>query len=144
MRRVVVTGMGAVTPIGNNLEETWNGIREGKCGIDYISGYDTTNRKVKVAGEIKNLNLEDYIDKREIRKMDRFVALAQIAADEAVKDAAISFEGEEEDFGVIVSSGIGGLTTIEEEYRKGMEKGFDRVSPYFIPSQHPFIFASCR
>lgn len=133
-RRVVVTGMGAVTPIGNNLEETWNGIREGKCGIDYISGYDTTNRKVKVAGEIKNLNLEDYIDKREIRKMDRFVALAQIAADEAVKDAAISFEGEEEDFGVIVSSGIGGLTTIEEEYRKGMEKGFDRVSPYFIPS----------
>ena len=65
--------------------------------------------------------------------MDRFVALAQIAADEAVKDAGISFEGEEDDFGVIVSSGIGGLTTIEEEYRKGMEKGFDRVSPYFIP-----------
>ena len=133
-RRVVVTGMGAVTPIGNSVAETWQGIREGKCGIDFITRYDTSARKVKVAGEIKDLNLEDFIDKRELRKMDRFVALAQIAADEAVKDAGISFEGEEDDFGVIVSSGIGGLTTIEEEYRKGMEKGFDRVSPYFIPS----------
>lgn len=133
-RRVVVTGMGAVTPIGNNVAETWQGIREGKCGIDFITKYDTSTRKVKVAGEIKDLNLEDFIDKRELRKMDRFVALAQIAANEAIKDAGISFEGEEDDFGVIVSSGIGGLTTIEEEYRKGMEKGFDRVSPYFIPS----------
>ncbi len=133
-RRVVITGMGAITPIGNTVEETWQGIREGRCGIDFITKYDTSTRKVKVAGEIKNLNLEDYIDKRELRKMDRFVALAMIAADEAVADAGISFEGEEEDFGVIVSSGIGGLTTIEEEYRKGMEKGFDRVSPYFIPS----------
>ncbi len=133
-RRVVVTGMGAVTPIGNSVAETWQGIRDGKCGIGLITKYDTSNRKVKVAGEVKDLNLEDYIDKRELRKMDRFVALAQIAANEAVADAGISFEGEEEDFGVIVSSGIGGLTTIEEEYRKGMEKGFDRVSPYFIPS----------
>lgn len=133
-RRVVITGMGAITPIGNTVEETWQGIREGRCGIDFITRYDTSTRKVKVAGEIKNLNLEDYIDKRELRKMDRFVALAMIAADEAVADAGISFEGEEEEFGVIVSSGIGGLTTIEEEYRKGMEKGFDRVSPYFIPS----------
>lgn len=133
-RRVVITGMGTVNPVGNTVEETWKGIREGVCGIDFITGYDTSDRKVKVAGEVKNLVLEDHIDKRELRKMDRFVALAEIAAEEAVKDAGISFEGEEDEFGVIVSSGIGGLPTIESEHVKGMEKGFDRVSPYFIPS----------
>ena len=134
MRRVVITGMGAVTPIGNNVEETWNSVKAGKCGIDYITHYDTTNRKVKVAGEVKNLNLEEHIDKKELRKMDRFVALALIAADEAVKDSEIDFSKESEDCGIIVASGIGGLGTIEEEHARGEQKGFDRISPYFIPS----------
>ena len=134
MRRVVITGMGAVTPIGNNVEETWRSVKEGKCGIDYITHYDTTDRKVKVAGEVKNLNLEEHIDKKELRKMDRFVALALIAADEAVKDSKIDFSNESEDCGVIVASGIGGLGTIEEEHTRGEHKGFDRISPYFIPS----------
>lgn len=134
MRRVVITGMGAVTPIGNNVSETWSSVKEGKCGIAPITHYDTTDRKVKVAGEVKELNLEDYVDKKELRKMDRFCAFALIAADEAVKDANISFEEESDRCGVLVSSGIGGLGTIEKEHTKGEEKGFDRISPYFIPA----------
>lgn len=134
MRRVVITGMGAVTPVGNNVNEMWEGVKAGKCGIGLITSYDTTGRKVKVAGEVKDLNVEDFIDKREIRKMSRFSMFAIIAADEAVADAGISFENDAERCGVIVSSGIGGLDTIEKEHAKGMEKGHDRVSPYFIPS----------
>lgn len=134
MRRVVITGMGAVTPIGNNVAETWSGIKEGKCGIAPITHYDTTDRKVKVAGEVKNLNLEEHVDKKELRKMDTFCAFALIAADEAVKDSGISFEQDSDRCGVLVSSGIGGLGTIETEHSKGEEKGFDRVSPYFIPA----------
>lgn len=134
MRRVVITGMGAVTPIGNNVAETWSGIKEGKCGIAPITHYDTSDRKVKVAGEVKNLNLEEYVDKKELRKMDTFCAFALIAADEAVKDSGISFEQDSDRCGVLVSSGIGGLGTIETEHSKGVEKGFDRVSPYFIPA----------
>ncbi len=134
MRRVVITGMGAVTPIGNNVAETWSGIKEGKCGIAPITHYDTTDRKVKVAGEVKNLNLEEHVDKKELRKMDTFCAFALIAADEAVKDSGISFEQDSDRCGVLVSSGIGGLGTIETEHSKGAEKGFDRVSPYFIPA----------
>lgn len=134
MRRVVITGMGAVTPIGNNVAETWSGIKEGKCGIAPITHYDTTDRKVKVAGEVNNLNLEEHVDKKELRKMDTFCAFALIAADEAVKDSGISFEQDSDRCGVLVSSGIGGLGTIETEHSKGAEKGFDRVSPYFIPA----------
>ena len=134
MRRVVITGMGAVTPIGNNVAETWEGVKNGKCGIDMITHYDTTGRKVKVAGEVKNLNLEEHVDKRELRKMDKFCAFALVAAKEAVADAGISFEEDSDRCGVIVSSGIGGLGTIEVEHSKGLEKGFDRISPYFIPS----------
>ncbi|MBQ4068541.1 MAG: beta-ketoacyl-ACP synthase II [Lachnospiraceae bacterium] len=134
MRRVVITGMGAVTPIGNSVSDTWESIKAGKCGIDKITHYDVSNRKVKVAGEVKNLNFEDYIDKKELRKMDKFCAFALIAAREAVEDSGIKFETDSDRCGVIVSSGIGGLGTIEVEYSKGSEKGFDRISPYFIPA----------
>lgn len=134
MRRVVITGMGAITPLGNNVQETWEGVKAGKCGIAPITHYDTTGRKVKVAGEVKNLNMEELVDKKELRKMDRFAAFAVIAANEAVNDAQISFEKDSDRCGVIVSSGIGGLGTIEIEHSKGKEKGFDRISPYFIPS----------
>ncbi len=135
MRRVVVTGLGAVTPIGNSAVETWDSVRAGKCGIGNITKYDTTDRKVKIAGEVKNLNLEEHLDKREIRKMDMFCAYALIAAKEAVKDSTLDFASEDTDrCGVIVSSGIGGFETIENEIIKGNEKGFDRISPFFIPS----------
>ena len=134
MRRVVITGIGAVTPIGNTAAEMWEGIREGRCGIDTITRYDASDRKVKLAAEVKNLPLEELVDKHDLRNMDLFSAYGLVAADEAVADAGISFENDAERCGVIVSSGIGGLDTIEKEHAKGMEKGHDRVSPYFIPS----------
>jgi len=134
MRRVVITGMGVVSPIGNNLIEMWNSVKAGKCGIGSITHYDTTNRKVTLAGEIKNFDFETVIDKRELRKMDRFTRLAVVAAEEAMSDSGLSIETEDRDrIGVMVSSGIGGLGTIEEEHSKGLEKGFDKISPYFIP-----------
>lgn len=134
MRRVVVTGIGAVTPIGNTVAEMWEGIKEGRCGIAEITRYDATDRKVKLAAEVKNLQLEELVDKHDLRKMDLFSAYGLVAADQAVVDAGISFEGEEDRCAVIVSSGIGGITTITKEHDKGNEKGFDRISPYLIPS----------
>lgn len=133
-RRVVITGMGAVTPIGNNVNETWKAVKAGTCGIAPITHYDTANRKVKVAAEVKNLNLEDYIDKKDLRKMDKFCAFALIAAAEAIKESGLDIAKEADKIAVIVSSGIGGLGTIEVEHGKGIEKGFDRVSPYFVPA----------
>ncbi len=134
MRRVVITGMGVVSPIGNNLGEMWNSVKAGKCGIGLITQYDTTNRKVTLAGEIKNFDFETVIDKRELRKMDRFTRLAVAAAEEAMSDSGLTINKEDTDrIGVMVSSGIGGLGTIEAEHSKGLEKGFDKISPYFIP-----------
>ncbi len=134
MRRVVITGLGAVTPVGNTVPELWDSIRAGRCGIAPITHFDTTERKVKVAGEVKNLELERYIDKKELRKMDKFTAFGLIAAREAVQDAGISFTEDSERCGTIISSGIGGLETIAEGQDTGRTKGFDRVTPYFIPS----------
>lgn len=133
MRRVVVTGLGAVTPIGNNVNDMWDSVKAGKCGIAPITNYDATDRKVKVAAEVKDLDLS-CIDKKELRKMDRFSQLALVAAKEAIEDCEVDLEKENLDrFGVIVASGIGGLSTIESDHERGMAKGFDRVSPFFIP-----------
>jgi 3-oxoacyl-[acyl-carrier-protein] synthase II len=135
MRRIVITGMGAVTPIGNTVNETFAALRQGLCGIAPITHFDTGDRKVKVAGEAKNLDLEDYFPKKEIRRMDRFVAFALIAAREAMKDAGLDNNNDwnKERCGTIVSTGVGGLGSIETEHTKGEIKGFDRVSPYFVP-----------
>lgn len=134
MRRVVVTGLGAITPIGNNVSQMWEAVKSGKCGIDKITLFDTTDRKVTLAGEVKNYVPEEVLDKREVRKMDRYVQFAMVAAKEAMKDSGLEMEKEETSrCGCIVSSGIGGLGTIEAEDKKGMEKGYDRVSPHFIP-----------
>lgn len=134
MRRVVVTGLGAVTPIGNNVEEMWKSVCEGKCGIDKITHYDTTGRKVTLAGEVKNFDPETVIHKSELRKLDPFTVFAIYAANEAVLDSGLDFDGEDmERYGVMVSSGIGGLGTIQTECERGNAKGFDRVSPHFIP-----------
>lgn len=134
MRRVVVTGLGAITPIGNTVPQMWESVKSGKCGIDKITLFDTTGRKVTLAGEVKNFVPEEVLDKREVRKMDRYVQFAMVAAKEAIQDAAIDLEAVDRSrCGVIVSSGIGGLGTIEAEDKKGMEKGYDRVSPHFIP-----------
>ena len=133
-RRVVITGLGAITPIGNNTEEFWNGIKEGKCGIDEITHFDTTNFKVKLAAEVKGYNPEEYFDRKAAKRLDTFSQFAIIAAKEAWKDSKLDKETENmERVGVIVGSGIGGLETMEKEMANIHEKGPDRVSPMFIP-----------
>ncbi len=133
-RRVVITGLGAITPIGNNTEEFWKGIKEGKCGIDEITHFDTTNFKVKLAAEVKGYNPEEYFDRKAAKRLDTFSQFAIIAAKEAWKDSKLDKETENmERVGVIVGSGIGGLETMEKEMANIHEKGPDRVSPMFIP-----------
>ena len=133
-RRVVITGLGALTPIGNSTEEFWNGIKEGKCGVDEIKSFDTTDFKVKLAAELKGYNPEDYFDKREAKRLDKFSQYAMIVAREAWKDSGLDKETENmERVGIIIGSGIGGIQTIETEHEKCITKGPDRVSPMYIP-----------
>ena len=133
-RRVVVTGLGIISPLGCGLTASWQGAKEGKCGIGPITLYDTEGQKVKLAGEAHGFDAENYMDKREARKMDRCNQLAIAAAQEAFQMSGLDMEKEDPlRCGVLVSSGIGGLTTIQNECLKGNEKGWDRVSPYFIP-----------
>lgn len=133
-RRVVITGLGALTPIGGSAAETWDSAKAGVCGIGAITLYDASEQKVQIAGEVKNFVPENHIDKREARKMDRYSQLAAAAAEEAFRDSGLVMENENPyRCAVLVSSGIGGLGTIENEHERGEQKGFDRVSPYFIP-----------
>ncbi len=124
-----------MSPLGNTVESSFQAMIEGKNGIDFITLEDTTNWKVKLAGEVKNLNFEDFIDRKEVKRSDRAVLLALIAADEAYKQAKL--EGADIDrtrFGLFVGSGIGGLTTIQEEVSTFATRGQDRMSPFFIPN----------
>lgn len=133
-RRVVVTGLGTVCPVGNNVESMWKNIQDGVCGIDEITHFDASDFKVKLAAEIKDLNVEDHINKKEAKRLDRFSQLAMIASKQAFEDSNLATEEvDAHRFGVILSSGIGGLQTIEDEKEKGMKKGYERVSPFFIP-----------
>ena len=133
-RRVVVTGIGTINPIGHNVEETWKSIEEGKCGIAPISLFDTKGMKVTLAGEVKDFDVTKYIDKKEAKKMDRFIQMGMIASHEAMLDSGLDINNiDSHCFGVIVSSGIGGLGSIEKNYQTGEKRGFDRVSPFFIP-----------
>lgn len=133
-RRVVITGLGAITPIGNTVEEFWKGIKLKKCGIDKITQFDTENYKVKLAGEVKGYNPEEYFDKRSCKRLDRFSQFAIVTSKEAMKDSGITPENTDMTrVGVIISSGIGGLGTIERENEKLIQKGPDRVSPMYIP-----------
>ena len=133
-RRVVITGMGAVTPLGLTLEESWAAVKTDTCGIGPITQYDTTSQKVKLAGEVRGFNPEQYIDKREVRKTDRFVQFALASAAQAMEHSGLAMENEDaQRCGVVFASGIGGFSTVQNECLKGNEKGYDRVSPYFIP-----------
>lgn len=126
--------MGIISPIGNNLNSFWNGIKEGKCGVDFISCFDTENFKVKLASEVKDFKPEEYIDKKEAKRMDRFCQFGMVAASEAIEKSKLNLEEvNKERFGVIVGSGIGGLGTIEKDHTTLMEKGPNRVQPLFIP-----------
>lgn len=134
MRRVVVTGLGAITPVGNTVEEFWQGIKSGACGIDEITLFNTEGFKVKLAGEVKNYEPEKHFDRRTAKRLDRYSQFALIATREAMKDSKIDIQTiNPERFGVVVSSGIGGLSTIEAQDHIIVEKGPDRVSPMFIP-----------
>ncbi|MCR5723420.1 MAG: beta-ketoacyl-ACP synthase II [Lachnospiraceae bacterium] len=134
MRRVVITGMGTVNPLGNSVKDTWEGVKAGKCGIAPITHFDTTDFKVKLAAEVKDLDTAEILGAREIKRMDIFTQFACVAAKEAMSDAALDMTAENPDrCGCIVSSGIGGLSTIATEHGKGETKGYKFVSPYFIP-----------
>ncbi len=134
MRRVVITGMGTVNPLGNSVKDTWDGVKAGKCGIAPITHFDTTDFKVKLAAEVKDLDTAEILGAREIKRMDIFTQFACVAAKEAMSDAALDMTAENPDrCGCIVSSGIGGLSTIATEHGKGETKGYKFVSPYFIP-----------
>ena len=135
MKRVVITGMGAITPIGKNIEEMWNSIENKVCGVNEITLFDTTNFKTKVDAEVKNFDPLEYLDPKQAKRFDRSSQFAIIAAREAVKDAGITKENTDYDrVGIFVSSGIGGLKTIEDQCRVDFEKGNKRVSPLFIPN----------
>ena len=134
MRRVVITGMGTVNPLGNNVTDTWEGVKAGKCGIAPITHFDTTDFKVKLAGEVKNLDTAAILGAREVKRMDIFTQFACVAAREAMSDSGLDMSAENSDrCGCIVSSGIGGLSTIAAEHGKGESKGYKFISPYFIP-----------
>ena len=134
-RRVVITGMGAITPIGNSVPEFWDGIKEGKVGIGPITKFDTTDYKVKNAAEVKGFDVKQRLDKKAGRRMDVFSQYAVSAAMEAAEDSGIVMEQEDPyRVGVIISSGIGGLPIMESEHKKLLEKGPKRISPMLIPN----------
>ena len=133
-RRVVITGIGAVTPLGNTAPESWQAVKDGVCGIAPITLYDHSNQKVSLAAEVKNFDPTVALDKKEAKRMDRFTQFAVTAAVEAVKDSGLDLEQEDTSrCGVSVSSGIGGIATIQSSCEAGNVRGFDKVSPFFIP-----------
>ena len=134
-RRVVITGLGAVTPLGLTAKESWQGVREGRCGIGPITQYDPAGMKVQLAAEVKDFQPEVLFGKPEAKRMGRFTQFALAAAREALADGGFQPEcADPRRCGVIVSSGIGGIAITEEEHDRGLARGWDRVSPFFIPT----------
>ena len=133
-RRVVITGLGTVNPLGHNVPDTWQAVKAGACGIGPITQYDASAQKVHLAAEVKNWDPTSVLDKREVRHMARYAQLAMAAARQAVADSGLDLEGlDRTRCGVIVSSGIGGIANTEAEQMRCTEKGFDRASPFYIP-----------
>jgi 3-oxoacyl-[acyl-carrier-protein] synthase II len=133
-RRVVVTGMGLVTPLGTGLDNVWDQILQGKSGIAPITRFDVSRHETKIAGEVKNFNPEDYVPHKEVKKMDLFIHYALAAAQVAINNAKLDMTKEQSDrVGVVVGTGLGGLPTIEKYHQVLMERGPDRITPFFIP-----------
>lgn len=133
-RRVVITGMGVVSPIGNDCTTFWESILNQTCGIDEIKSFNTDEYKVKLAAEVKDLNEDLYFTKRELQFNDRFTVFARIAAKQAIQDSKLDIESiNKKRFGVIIGSGIGGLSSLENASNSLKERGPSRISPYFIP-----------
>ena len=134
MKRVVVTGLGAITPIGVGVDNFWNGIKEGKVGIKSIDRFDVTDYKAKVAGQIDDFNPGDFMDVKAAKRMERFCQFAVAAAKEAMDDAGIDMAKEDPYMvGVSVGSGIGSLDAMEREHKKLLDKGPGRVNPLLVP-----------
>lgn len=133
-RRVVVTGLGAVTPIGNDVESFWNGLKEKKVGIDFITRFDTEGYKAKLAGEVKGFDPKEYMDVKAAKRMELFSQYAVAAAKQALADAGIDMEKEDPyRIGTAVGSGIGSLQAFERDHKKLLEKGPNRVNPLLVP-----------
>ncbi|MFR3072413.1 MAG: beta-ketoacyl-ACP synthase II, partial [Paeniclostridium sp.] len=133
-KRVVITGLGCVTPVGTGKDEFWTNIKNGICGINKITRFDSSSFQTQIAGEVKDFNPEDYMNKKESKRMDRFTHFAIASASLAVKDANLDIDLlDREKVGVIIGSGIGGVETIEEQHKILLEKGNKRVSPFFVP-----------
>lgn len=133
-RRVVITGMGAITPIGNSVEEFWNGIKEGKTGFGPITYFDTADYRCKLAAEVKDFDPAQYMDKKSARRMEQFCQFAVAAAGQAISDAGLTMEQEDPYMvGCSVGSGIGSLQAMEREYDRLKEKGPGRVGPMLVP-----------
>ena len=133
-RRVVVTGVGLITPVGIGVEESWKGLIEGRSGIRKLTRFDASAFATQIAGEVEGFNPEDYIEPKEIKKMDRFIHLAIAASDMAVKDSGLKItDSNAERVGVIIGSGMGGLGAIEHYHSVLLEKGPRRITPFFIP-----------
>jgi 3-oxoacyl-[acyl-carrier-protein] synthase II len=137
-RRVVVTGVGAVTPLGNDVETTWKNIIEGKSGIGPLTRVNADEYPSKVSAELKDFNPEVFMERKEARKMDRFTQYAVAGALMAVEDANLTINEENADrIGVWIGSGIGGMETFEEQYEIFQKRGYRRVSPFFVPMLIP-------
>src|SRR5699024_9916379 len=133
-RRVVVTGVGALTPIGNSATETWESALNGVNGIGKITRFDNSDNNINVAGEPNEFKVEDDMEKKEARRMDRFTQYAMVAADEAVADSGLEINDDNaERVGVWIGSGIGGIQALEDGFKVLYERGPRRVSPFFVP-----------
>lgn len=133
-RRVVITGMGMIAPVGNTVEQCWTNLLAGKSGIGRISKFDATAFNCHVAGEVKGFNVEDYLSAKEARHMDTFIHYGICAAMQAIRDSALEFDKEDPDrVGVVIGSGIGGLPMIENNHNEYLSRGARRISPFFVP-----------
>ncbi|VEF48700.1 3-oxoacyl-(acyl-carrier-protein) synthase 2 [Bacillus freudenreichii] len=137
-KRVVVTGLGTVSPVGNDVETSWNNILAGKSGIGPLTRLDPDNYSAKVAAEVKDFDIENYIERKDARKMDRFTHYALVSAQMAVKDAGLDInDSNAERIGVWIGSGIGGMETLENQFEIFQKRGYRRVSPFFVPMMIP-------
>ncbi len=134
-RRVVVTGIGVLTPVGNSVDEMWQNLLAGKSGIDKITLFDVSTYPTKIAGEIKNFNPEEVLEKKEIKRTPRFIQYALKTAKEAITQSGLNLDAiDKERVAVLVGSGIGGLNVIEEQQTVLLQKGVSRISPFLIPN----------
>jgi len=137
-QRVVVTGMGAITPVGHGVRSTWEALTTGRCGVTEITGFDASALLVRIAAEVKDFDASAYLERREARRMDRFTQFALVAAREAVTDAGLSFDGPDNGHvGVLIGTGIGGILTLLENAEVLRRRGARRVSPLLVPMMMP-------